>query len=39
MNHVAHQKINLSNQPKGYYNLSLISKDGNFYSYKIALIK
>ena len=30
---------NLSNQPKGYYNLSLISKDGNFYSYKIALIK
>tara|TARA_B110000438_G_scaffold234115_1_gene230422 strand:+ start:332 stop:1933 length:1602 start_codon:yes stop_codon:yes gene_type:complete len=39
MNHVTHQKINLLNQPKGYYNLSLISKDGNFYSYKIALIK
>jgi hypothetical protein len=39
INHVTHQKINLSNHPQGYYNLSLISNDGKFYSYKIALIK
>jgi len=39
MNTVTQLKINLSNHPQGYYNLSLISKDGKFYSYKIALIK
>tara|TARA_B110000263_G_scaffold66275_1_gene57240 strand:+ start:18 stop:1610 length:1593 start_codon:yes stop_codon:yes gene_type:complete len=33
------KKINLSNYPQGFYNISIVSASGNHYSYKVALIK